>query len=306
LSAAADASKKVADAALAAYRAASGKNLISTEKPYSVGTSILGEDSLNRAANDIKELKAIADRAAAKYEKDKKAASDAEIFANQKLALADRVKNLLEEKIAEGRELKSQIAAKEKSIEELASQLRGLESKKAQVLENLSNAEAASISAQNKLTAAQVAAQKARVKVDKLEANLDTAKKDAANADKVNDAKEQAEKDVDQAQKDLDGAEDSVDGITTVGGTTSMWRSLPLILTIVGVVAVVTFFAMNAIKRSRRKSGEGELDIDEFIGSAEVAPVAKKAVAKKAVAKKAVAKKAVAKKAVAKKAVAKR
>jgi hypothetical protein len=72
-------------------------------------------------------------------------------------------------------------------------------------------------------------------------------------------------------------------------------------LTIVGVVAVVTFFAMNAIKRSRRKGGEGDLDIDDFIGGAEFAPVAKKAVAKKAVAKKAVAKKAVAKKAVAKK-----
>jgi hypothetical protein len=79
---------------------------------------------------------------------------------------------------------------------------------------------------------------------------------------------------------------------------------------IVGVVAAVAFLAMNAVKRSRRKVGEGEIDIDEFVGGEEVArfasPVAKKAVAKKAVAKKAVAKKAVAKKAVAKKAVAKK
>ena len=310
LSAVASASKKAADAALAAYRAASGKNLISTEKPFTVDNSIVGETSLNRATNDVKELKEISDRAAAKYEKDKKAASDAQSIANQKVALANKVKALLDEKISQGAALESEIATKEKNIEGLRAQLRDLESNKEQALENLSSAKAASISEQNRLTAALVAAQKARVRVTQLEADFDASKKDAANADKVNNAKEQAEKDADQAEKDVEGAESGVDEITTVSTVTSSLRSLPLILTIVGVVAAVAFLALNAVKRSRRKGGEGEIDIDEFVGGEEVArfapPVAKKAVAKKSPAKKSPAKQSPAKKSPAKKAVAKK
>jgi hypothetical protein len=299
-------SKVTAADARERYNRAIGKGLVTSEKPFTVSNSELGSDNLTQSKTEINQLREAAEKAEAQYKADlaevKTAISLAKktqatfIFAQGSLELLQKELQLLTAK------KESQIA----NVERFRLQQDVLIEKKNAVLKNLSSAKAASITAQNELTEVQVAEQKARVQLARREANLDTAKKDAAYADKVNDAKEQAEKDVNQAEKDVDGAEESVNEITTVGAATSSLRSLPLIFTIVGVVAVVAFLAMNAVKRSRRKGGEGELDIDEFIGSAKFAPVAKKAVAKKAVAKKAVAKKAVAKKAVAKKAVAKK
>jgi hypothetical protein len=301
----AQSSKAAADAALAAYKASTGKKLTAVVKPVTVEDSITGVAMLTMAKSESDKLKNDSDLATAKYEKDKKAAVAAQSVAAQQIAIAKNFEKKLEVKVAEGRVIAAKVREQEKNLKNTQTRLSQVVDKKNSISKSLSYAISKAIAAQNALTAARVKAQSAKVRVSDLQAKLDTEKKNLKNSNEVTDASEAANDAIASAEDKVDSAAGAVNDIENSEAKTDLFRSLPLILTIVGVVAVATFFATLAIKRSRRENDEPE----EFEFETEIPkplPVAKKAVAKKAVAKKAVAKKAVAKKALAKKAPAKK
>jgi hypothetical protein len=196
--------------------------------------------------------------------------------------------------------LKDKIRAAEEKLKTNQAKVLKISSAKNLLAKKLTNAKAKAIAKQNALTAAQVKAQAAKVKVVQATAILETRKKDLANNDKVADAQADAVSALDKAKQDIAGSESKIDEIDVATDKGVFARSLPIILTIVAVVAIVSFFATVAIRRGRRKKSSSKLkefdfSMEDFTKTA--ATVKKKAVVKKSVVKKTSAvKKSVAKK----------
>jgi hypothetical protein len=248
--------------------------------------------------SEANRLKVIADQATARYNRDKAAADLAQKKADRALASFENSRKLLENKVLIGKNLKDKIRAAEEKLKTSQAKLLKISSAKNLLAKKLTNAKAKAIAKQNALTAAQVKAQVAKVKVVQATAILETRKKDLANNDKVADAQADAVSALDKAKQDIAGSESKIDQIDVATDKGVFARSLPVILTIVAVVAIVSFFATVAIRRRKKGSSklkEFDFSMEDFIKKA--APVKKKAVVKKSAVKKtATAKKSVTKK----------
>jgi chromosome segregation ATPase len=300
-------SKVIAANAMEIYKKALGKGLIGSEKALKAAGADLEMTNLTQSKAEINQLKIAAEKAQNQYKSDLEDAAAAEAQSKKALAIYNFTKASLAVLNKDLVRMQSKLSLAEKQLQDLKNLQTEVTSKKNTLTENLQSAKAKAIAAQNALTAAQVKAQSAKVKVIGLQAKLNTEKKNLKNLNEVTDASEAANDAIASAEDKVDSAAGDIDGIENAGANAVRFRSLPLILTIVGVVAIATFFASLAIKRSRRRSDEPEdfefeLDLPDLPDFPERMPTAKKAVAKRVTTKKAPAKKAIAKKAVVKKA----
>jgi hypothetical protein len=254
-------------------------------------------------------LKVIADQATARYNRDKAAADLAQKKADRALAYVESSKKLLESKVLIGKNQKEIIRAAEEKLKANQAELLKISTAKNLLSKQLTNAKAKAIAKQNALTAAQVKAQAAKVKVVQATAILETRKKDLANNDKVADAQADAVSALDKAKEEIAGSESKIDEIDVATDKGVFARSLPIILTIVAVVAIVSFFATVAIRRRKKSSSKlKEFDFSMDAATKTAATVKKKAVVKKSAVKEtsAVKKSVAKKKAVVKKTVVKK
>jgi hypothetical protein len=246
--------------------------------------------------SEANRLKVLADQATARYNRDKAAADLAQKKADKSLANFENSKKLLESKVLIGKNLKDKIRAAEEKLKTSQAKLLKISSAKNLLAKKLTNAKAKAIAKQNALTEAQMKAQAAKVKVVKATAILETRKKDLANNDKVADAQADAVSALDRAKEEIAGSESKIDEINVATDKGVFARSLPIILTIVAVVAIVSFFATVAIRRRKKSSSKlKEFDFSMEDLTKKAAPIKKKAVVKKSAVKKSAVKKSAAK-----------
>ena len=253
--AAAARSKVVADNALEAYRmAAGGKNVISTEKPFTSATADVGENlQTSISASDLAKLKKIADEALARYNADKKAAESAKRNAEKFIAAFEKVKANLEAKVAAGKSIQIKIRDLQDSLNANRNKLAQVRTDKNDLFEKLRTTQAKVTETQNKLTLAQVEAQKAKVAAEKAALTVKKHQNDADNANTVADANDVAVQAAKDAAIDIEASSNSIDKIVSSQVADSAVKSLPMILGAVGLVVAVALVSMYAIRRARRR-----------------------------------------------------
>jgi hypothetical protein len=249
-------SKQVADNAVAAYRSAAGlKNLISTEKPFTVETADTGADIQSSANSaDIAKLKQLADQAVARYNQDQRAADIAEKAAAKALADFERVKTTLEAKVAVGKELQVKIRSLQDRLSTNREALANVVSSKNDLTQKMQNAQVQVTSKLNQLTVAQTEAQKAKAIADKAALAVSKHRTDATNADKIATANEAAIEAAKNAAIDIAASSNSLDKIVASKVVDNSLKSLPIIFSIIATVAAVVFVTMYAVRRYRRRS----------------------------------------------------
>jgi hypothetical protein len=312
-------SKLVADNAVAAYKEVAGiKNLISTEKPFTVESADTGANIQSSAsAADIAKLKQIADQAVARYNQDQKAADIAAKAAAKALVEFERVKATLEAKVAAGKTLQIKIRAMQDKLATHRQSLASAVSSKNMLTRKMRTSQLAVTTMLNQLTVAQVDAQKAKAAADKASLAVAKHRTDASNADKVATANEAAIEAAKNAAIDIAQSSNSVDKIVASKIVNNSIATLPIIFAIVASVAAFSFFVIYAVRRFRRrgqtpiaplgaKDPEIDFDFDRILSDirgkeAALASAATKSSAKRAPAKKAVVRKATPKKAAPKK-----
>jgi tetrahydrodipicolinate N-succinyltransferase len=160
------------------------------------------------------------------------------------------------------------IPGHKKKLQDARTKLVTITSSKYKIAKKISSAKSEAIAKQNALTAAKVKALAAKAKVNKAASTLKSQKSAQANSSRVANAYEGALSAIDDASESVN---DSLSKIEQIGVERSVLvRSLPLILTIVGVVAVVSFFATTAIRRGRRKAGVVVGDGSDIGGGASI------------------------------------
>ena len=304
-------SKKAADDAVAAYKAAAGiKSLISTEKPSSVESADAGTYLQNTAtAEEIAKLKLAADKAVARYNLDQKAADLAVRAANEAMANLKKAKANLDAGLALGKSLQEkinsyadQMNADRETLAETVVLKNGL-NRKIQV------SQVQVTSKLNDLTVAQVEAQQAKVAADQATLTVTKHRTDAAAANKIAAANEAAIEAAKKAALAVTDSSNSIDKIVASKIVNDSIATLPVILTAVAVV-VAGFFATLAIRRRRQGAGgmnpiftepdpATARDFDRIkseVKSKGTVKTARKAPAKKAVVRKAAPKKSAPKK----------
>jgi uncharacterized coiled-coil protein SlyX len=248
-------SKVIADNATAAYRSAAGmKNLISTEKPFTVDNVPIGADIQTTAsAADIAKLKQLADQAAARYTQDQRAADIAAKVAAKTLVEFQRIKSVLEAKVAAGRALQEKIRTMQDQLASHRQTLASAEHKKNVLSQKLRNTQSLVTAKLNDLTVAQVEAQKAKVIADQAVLIVTQHRTDASNADKVATANEVAIEAAKTAAIAVTDSSNSIDKIVSSKLVNNSIASLPMILSAAAVVVAAAFFGTLAIRRYRRR-----------------------------------------------------
>jgi hypothetical protein len=247
-------SKVIADNAQSAYRSAAGiKNLISTEKLFTVENTPVGADIQTTAsAADIAKLKQLADRAAARYTQDQRAADIAAKVAAKTLADFQRIKSVLEAKVAAGRTLQEKIRTMQDQLASHRQSLAIAEHSKNVLTQKLRNTQSLLTAKLNDLSVAQVEAQKAKVIADQAALVVTQHRTDASNADKVATANEAAIEAAKAAAIAVSDSSNSIDRIVASNAVNNSIASLPMIFSAVAFAAAALFFATVAIRRYRR------------------------------------------------------
>jgi hypothetical protein len=249
-------SKKAADDAVAAYKAAAGiKSLISVEKPFTVESADAGTYLQNTAtAEEIAKLKLAAEKAVARYNLDQKAADLAVKAANEAMANFKKAKATLDAGLALGKSL-------QEKINSYADQMNADRQTLAEtvVLKNSLNrkiqvSQVQVTSKLNDLTVAQVEAQQAKVAADQATLTVTKHRTDAAAANKIAAANEAAIEAAKKAALAVTDSSNSIDKIVASKIVNDSIATLPVILTAVAVV-VAGFFATLAIRRRRQGAG---------------------------------------------------
>jgi hypothetical protein len=248
-------SKVIAVNAQAAYRTAAGiKNLISTEKPFTIENNTSGADIQTTAnAADIAKLKQLADQAAARYAQDQRAADIAVKVAEKALAEFTKVKTVLEAKVAAGRMLQEKIRTMQDQLAAHRQSLASAEHAKNVLTQKLRSTQLLVTAKLNVLTVAQVEAQKAKVIADQAALTVAKHRNDASNADKVATANEAAIEAAKQAAIAVAASSNSIDKIVSSKIVNNSIASLPMIFSIAAVVAAAAFFTTYAVRRYRRR-----------------------------------------------------
>jgi hypothetical protein len=263
-------SKVVADNATAAYKSAAGiKNLISTEKPFTIESADTGANIQTTAsAADIAKLKQLADQAVARYKQNQREADIAAKVAEKALAQFQAVKKVLEAKVAAGRTLQTKIRAMQDDLAAERQKLAVAVSTKNQLTRKLSNTQSIVTAKLNELTVAQVEAQEAKVIADKAALAVKQYRTDASNADKVATANEAAIEAAKAAAIAVSASSNSIDEIVASSAVNNSIASLPMIFSVVAIATAAVFFATFAIRRYRRRGSaplprfsEPDLDI---------------------------------------------
>ena len=263
-------SKVIAENATAAYKTAAGiKNLISTEKPFTVDNSPFGADIQTTAsAADIAKLKQLADQAVARYTQDQRAADIAAKVAEKALAQFQKVKTVLEAKVAAGRALQEKIRTMQDQLASHRQSLASAEHAKNVLTQKLRSTQSLVTAKLNDLTVAQVEAQKAKVIADQAALVVTQHRTDASNADKVATANEAAIEAAKAAAIAVTDSSNSIDKIVSSKIVNDSIASLPMIFSIAAVVVAAVFFGTLAIRRYRRRGSaplptfaEPDLDI---------------------------------------------
>ena len=263
-------SKVIAENATAAYKAAAGiKNLISTEKPFTIESADTGANIQTTAsASDIAKLKQLADQAIARYNQDQRAADIAAKVASKALADFEKVKKVLEAKVAAGRALQTKIRSMQDDLAAQRQKLAVAVGTKNQLTRKLRSTQSVVTAKLNDLTVAQVEAQKAKVIADKAALAVKQYRTDASNADKVATANEDAIEAAKAAAIAVSDSSNSIDKIVASSAVTNSIASLPMIFSAVAIAAAAAFFGTLALRRYRRRGSaplptftEPDLDI---------------------------------------------
>jgi hypothetical protein len=307
-------SKVIADNATAAYRSAAGmKSLISTEKPFTVESADTGANVQTTAsAADIGKLKQLADQAVARYTQNQRAADIAVKVAAKALAEFEKVKSVLEAKVAAGRALQTKIRNMQDALAAHRQKLAVAVSAKNQLTRKLRSTQSIVTAKLNDLTVAQVQAQEAKVIADKAALAVKQYRTDASNADKVATANEAAIEAAKAAAIAVSDSSNSIDKIVASNTVNNTIASLPMIFSAVAVAAAAVFFTTFAIRRYRRRGSaplptfaEPDLDIqfdfDRILAEIRTKEVKRQARATTTKAKTATVRKATVKKAAPKK-----
>ena len=263
-------SKVIAENATAAYKSAAGiKNLISTEKPFTVESADTGANVQTTAsAADIAKLKQLADQAVARYNQDQRAADIAAKVAAKALADFEKVKKVLEAKVAAGRALQTKIRSMQDDLAAQRQKLAVAVGTKNQLTRKLRSTQSVVTAKLNDLTVAQVEAQKAKVIADKAALAVKQYRTDASNADKVATANEDAIEAAKAAAIAVSDSSNSIDKIVASSAVTNSIASLPMIFSAVAIAAAAAFLGTFAVRRYRRRGSaplptftEPDLDI---------------------------------------------
>jgi hypothetical protein len=248
-------SKVIADNATDAYRSAAGmKNLISTEKPFTVESADTGANVQTTAsAADIAKLKQLADQAVVRYNQNQRAADIAAKVAEKAFAQFQQVKKVLEAKVVAGKALQTKIRNMQDDLAAYRQKLAVAVDTKNQLISKLRSTQSIVTTKLNDLTVAQVEAQKAKVIADKAALAVKQYRTDASNADKVATANEDAIEAAKAAAIAVSDSSNSIDKIVASNAFNNSIASLPMIFSAVAVVAAAVFFGTLAIRRHRRR-----------------------------------------------------
>jgi len=249
-------SKLRADAALAAYKdAVKPAKLTTTEKPYTVENPDIGVELNIGQSAETDRLKILADQATARYKRDKALADAAKKKSDIAQAELAKTKKLLEAKVAQGKKLQSKIQISQDKLNKSQAKLASIAATKNSLAKKISDAKVQAIEMKNAITAARAKQLTAEVKLNTATATLKASKAAQANSEKIANAQGDALSAIDKAKESVSNSESKIQEISSGNGKNIFIRSLPLILTIVGVVAVVSFFATMVIRRGRRNVG---------------------------------------------------
>jgi hypothetical protein len=300
-------SKAVADNASEAYKIAAGiKNLISTEKPFTVGSAETGANIQTKAnAADIAKLKELADQAQARYKQDLRAADIAAKAAEKALAQFEKVKSILEAKVAAGRALQEKVRNMQDELASHRQSLARAVNTKNDLTQKLQNTKSLVTGKLNELTIAQVEAQRAKIAADLAALTVAKYRTDASNADKVATANESAIEAAKAAAIAVTESSNSIDKIVASSTVNNSIASLPMIFSAAVVVVAAAFFGTLAIRRYRRRGSKPlptftepdldiQLDFDRILSDIKLKEVKRQAratTARKAAPKKAAPKK---------------
>ena len=248
-------SKVIADNATDAYRSAAGmKNLISTEKPFTIESADTGANVQTTAtAADIAKLKQLADQAVARYNQNQRAADIAAKVAEKAFAQFQQVKKVLEAKVVAGKALQTKIRNMQDDLAAYRQKLAVAVDAKNQLIRKLRSTQSIVTTKLNDLTVAQVEAQKAKVVADKAALAVKQYRTDASNADKVATANEDAIEAAKAAAIAVSDSSNSIDKIVASNAFNNSIASLPMIFSAVAVAAAAVFFGTLAIRRHRRR-----------------------------------------------------
>jgi membrane-associated HD superfamily phosphohydrolase len=248
-------SREIADNALEAYRVAAGsKNLVSTEKPYTVSSADTGENlQMAASATDVAKLKQLADQAVARYNRDKADAEKASKLADKTLATFEKVKATLEAKVDAGKELQTRIRSLQDVLNDQRDELAAAVKARDQLQQKLRATRAQATSIQNKLTVAQIAAQKAKVAAEKAALSVSRFAGDVNNANKVADANDLAVTAADEAAIDIEASSNAIDEIVASEIVDNTIKSLPAIIAAISILTVASIFLYLARRAIRRR-----------------------------------------------------
>jgi len=250
--------KIIADNAVGAYKEASGvKNLISTEKPFTVASAPDGVNIQTKvSAEDLAKLKQLADQAVARYNQDTKAADIAQQAAEKLIAAFEKVRIILEAKVTTGKKLQESIRSMQNELETKRGVLEQTTSAKDSLLKKLRLVQSKATQTRNELTIAQVEAQKAKVIAEKVKLIVARHQNDVKNATTVADANQLAVEATKQAAIDIEASSNSIDKIVASSTVNNSIASLPMIFSAAAVAVAAAFFGTLAIRRYRRRGSK--------------------------------------------------
>jgi hypothetical protein len=246
----------IADNAVAAYKTAAGiKTLISTQKPFTINNVEVGADLQTAiSAADIAKLKKLADQAVARHKQDQKDADIAAKRAEKALADFQRIKSVLEGKVAATKLLQEKIRAMQDQLATHRQSLASAVIAKNELAKRVRSSQSIVAAKLNELTITQVEAQKAKVIADSAILTVTKYRNDASNADKVATANEAAIEAAKRAALDVTESSNSLDKIVASKVVADSIASIPVIFSIAAVVVAASFFATLAMRRLRRRS----------------------------------------------------
>jgi chromosome segregation ATPase len=227
--------------------------LVSTEKPFTIENVEVGENlQMAASAKDLARLKQLAEQAQNRYVNDKEQSDIAVKTAEKALAGFEKVKQILESKVEQGKQLQVGIRQMQDELAQQREKLASATDRIASLQKNIRSAKAAVTSVQNKVTSARLAAQRAKVIADKAELQVDRFKRDVNNANKVADANELAVAAAEDATVDIEVSSNLIDKIVSSEKVDSSIKSLPAIATVI-MGAVAAFLAVYAITKAIRR-----------------------------------------------------
>jgi hypothetical protein len=179
-----------------------------------------------------------------------------------------RIKSVLEAKVAAGRTLQEKIRTMQDQLASHRKSLASAEHAKNVLTQKLRRTQSLVTAKLNDLTVAQVEAQKAKLIADQAALVVAQHRTDASNADKVATANEAAIEAAKAAAIAVTDSSNSIDKIVSSKIVNDSIATIPMIFSIAAVVVAAAFFGTLAIRRFRRRGSaplptftEPDLDI---------------------------------------------